>query len=499
MARYVKFMRGTTIAYNNLTEKDDDTLYFLSDSINQEGSLYLGSKLISGPCASPEGGNVATSLAALSDVEITDGIDFDAILVYDKHEQKWIDYSFDALTFAAASGNVEGMAGFVPAPPIGSQNLFLRGDGEWANPCSSTLIYTIETSKGQTHDSAISSVLAPDVIVNDGDIVIVKDCIFKDDNNSIKKLQHTSYIYKNGQWVAMDGDYSAENVYFENDLVFTTNVGFIEINEDNGRATVPAAGKNVREVFEKIFAQEKEPEIIQPSVVIEAPENIAWEVGTEVVPTYKVSLNPGSYSYGPDTGVRATEYKVLATGMDDKDALTINEGTLDKLTVVDDTSYYITATISHTEGEIPLTNLNHVADGQIVADSVIGSSGELRGYRAFFYGMDDSDDEINSEFIRDKLINGGEYNGQRKLIFTASEMENVKRFVIAIHKDSIRSGLVSAIITSSLNANATREYKLLEELVPVEGANNYKADDYKVWIYQPASIAENEIHEVTLS
>jgi hypothetical protein len=120
MTKYVKFMRGTTTAYNNLANKDDDTLYFLSDSVNQEGSLYLGSRLISGPCAIPEGGNVATSLAALNDVNITENINFDAILVYDKHEQKWMDYSFDALTFAAASGNVEGMAGFVPAPPVGS-------------------------------------------------------------------------------------------------------------------------------------------------------------------------------------------------------------------------------------------------------------------------------------------------------------------------------------------------------------------------------------------
>ena len=498
MTKYVKFMRGTTAAYKNLAEKDDDTLYFLSDSVNQEGSLYLGSRLISGPCAIPEGGNIVTSLAALSDVNITENIDFDAILVYDKHEQKWMDYSFDALTFAAASDNVEGMAGFVPAPPVGSQNLFLRGDGGWANPCSSTLIYTIETTKGQTHDNAIASVLAPDVIINDGDIVIVKDCIFKDDDNNIKKLQHTSYIYKNNKWVAMDGDYSAENVYFESDLVFTENVGTVKV-ESNGRATVAAAGKNVKQVFETIFSQEKEPLITLPSVELSAPENHAWEVGTKVAPTYSIALNPGSYEYGPATGITATGYKVLATDIAEEDALTETSGSFNEIEVDDNTSYYITATISYNQGEIPVTNLNNVAPGQIAAGKATKTSAELKGYRAYFYGMDDTTDVINSSYIREKLINGGIYDKQIKLTFKAADLENVKRFIVAIPSSSTRSGLISAIITSSLNANATKDYIKLADTVPVEGAHNYSAVDYDVWVYEPASIANNEIHEVTLS
>jgi hypothetical protein len=46
---YIKFMRGTTTAYNNLKTKDANTLYFLSDKDNEEGALYLGTKLIAGP------------------------------------------------------------------------------------------------------------------------------------------------------------------------------------------------------------------------------------------------------------------------------------------------------------------------------------------------------------------------------------------------------------------------------------------------------------------
>lgn len=47
MANYVKFFRGTPKAYAN-TVKNSDTLYFVSESDSNIGSLYLGSKLISG-------------------------------------------------------------------------------------------------------------------------------------------------------------------------------------------------------------------------------------------------------------------------------------------------------------------------------------------------------------------------------------------------------------------------------------------------------------------
>ena len=47
MANYVKFMRGPLSAYNTLGQKDNDTLYFITDSENNKTILYLGSNLIS--------------------------------------------------------------------------------------------------------------------------------------------------------------------------------------------------------------------------------------------------------------------------------------------------------------------------------------------------------------------------------------------------------------------------------------------------------------------
>ena len=61
--KYVKFVRGSSLAFENIVNKDSDTLYFITDSDSGKGSLYLGSKLISG--------NIS-DLADLQDILIDD-------------------------------------------------------------------------------------------------------------------------------------------------------------------------------------------------------------------------------------------------------------------------------------------------------------------------------------------------------------------------------------------------------------------------------------------
>lgn len=64
----------------------------------------------------------------------------------------------------------------------------------------------------------------------------------------------------------MDGNYSAENVYFSKDLVVTTQIGNIELND--GKAIIPAEGKNLKEIFETIFVKEENPSIEEPNIEI---------------------------------------------------------------------------------------------------------------------------------------------------------------------------------------------------------------------------------------
>jgi hypothetical protein len=134
----------------------------------------------------------------------------------------------------------------------------LRSDGTWAEAGTRGLVFETETSVNENHDDAIIRIVG-DSIINSGDIAIIKDFIAKDKNNN-SKYQYTSYVYDGAKWTAMDGNYNAENVYFKNNLIFTEPVGTIAI-PDTGSATVAAEGKNVKQLMEFIFAQEKDPVI----------------------------------------------------------------------------------------------------------------------------------------------------------------------------------------------------------------------------------------------
>lgn len=131
---YVKFLRGTESAFNKLTTKDNDTLYFIYSSEDaSKGSLWLGNKQI---ITGTSGGGTTTELdlGDLKNVLISEIKDKD-ILSYDATSGKWINRSVDEIVAEVMSGataEAAGKAGLVPAPQAGDQNKFLRGDGVWA-------------------------------------------------------------------------------------------------------------------------------------------------------------------------------------------------------------------------------------------------------------------------------------------------------------------------------------------------------------------------------
>lgn len=128
---YVKFFRGTPMAFEKLTNKNDDTLYFISVAGEKTGKLYLGDKLISD--------NINT-VAELEDILLSDLLD-GQLLSYDSSQEKWINKSvLEAIgLFDPATETEQGSNGLVPAPGAGMQNAFLRGDGQWVKIEESTV------------------------------------------------------------------------------------------------------------------------------------------------------------------------------------------------------------------------------------------------------------------------------------------------------------------------------------------------------------------------
>ena len=321
------------------------------------------------------------------------------------------------------------------------------------------------TPSGEEEDTAVLATVGSP---KKGDIAVIKRVIAAD------KHSYTAYVYDGTKWEAADGNYNANNVYFDQDLIITANIG-VQTVGSTGSKTLDTTGKNVKQVFDMIMASEKNPTITQPSVSITCSQMGNYEVGTQVTPQFSVALNAGNYQYGPATGVAATTYAVTDTDDHESDQAS---GSFPQLTVEDGENYSISATVTHTEGAVPKTNLgNDYAAGKIAAGSKSGTKGTITGHRKSFYGTTtDKGAATTSAIIRGLAgkSSGALRNGST---FTVPIPVGALRVLIA-YPATLRD-ITSIKDVNGMNAEIKSGFALSR--VQVEGANAYSAIEYKVY------------------
>ncbi len=345
--------------------------------------------------------------------------------------------------------------------------------------------------------AVIARVLNGQPAVQD-DIFVVKALI------ADGKYSYTSYVYDDGEWKAMDGNYSAKNVYFHQDLTATAPIGVVTIPE-TGSATIEAAGKSLQDVLVSILAEELQPEKTLPEVSITTTNSSSYEVGEKVVPNYSATLSAGSYTYGPETGIVATDWTVNSKGTGvTVETLSTASGNFSEVTVSDGMVFKVSATANYDDGAMPVTNMGKIAeaDKQILAGADDAEVTIFSGYRNYFYGVlstSSAEAPLTSAIIRG-LTAGGKYSAS-KTINLEPGPKGAKRVVVAIPEAQItstRKGLKEVLLTSSMNSDITENYGNPID-VSVEGANGHTAVNYKVWVYEPASLGSDEKHKITLA
>lgn len=284
--------------------------------------------------------------------------------------------------------------------------------------------------------------------------------------------------------------YNADDILFTSDLTITANVGVHTVGS-SGSKTLPTTGKSVKQVMDLLFSEEKNPTITQPYVNLSSSTMGAKEVGTNIIPVYTASLNPGTYQFGPATGVTATSWAVTDTNGGNK---TEASGSFEEFQVIDNTSYKITAVAQHTEGTIPLTNLgNEYAAGKIQAGSKTKQVGTITGYRNSFYGTLEDKGELTSTVIRtlgksNKALSNGS-------TFNITIPVGALRVVIA-YPATLRN-LTSVSDVNGLGAEIVTSFT--EIRVNVEGVNGYQAIEYKVYYLDYANPNNtNNTYKVTI-
>ena len=285
----------------------------------------------------------------------------------------------------------------------------------------------------------------------------------------------------------------ASQVMFSQDLVFTEQFG--KYVPSGGKVTVPANGDSLLDVLLSAFATDSNPSITQPSVSISSSSFKAYEVGTNVTPAYTATLNPGSYQYGPATGITATSWSVVDNAAE-PNTLTTASGSFPQMQVVDGTSYSITATASYGAGAIPKTALGQdYADGQIKAGSKQATKGTITGYRNGFYGTTTT--QSSGTFESDNIR---ALTATNKAV-TAGTVWNISipvgaRSVIFAYPSSVRD-VNSVQDVNGLNAEVKTAFT--QVLVNVAGANGYNPIEYKVYYtnYANANDTQNT-YKVTI-
>lgn len=343
-----------------------------------------------------------------------------------------------------------------------------------------------------------------------GDTGIVKTLISGD------KFSYTGYVYTEAGWAAMDGNYNAENVYFDDDILVTTKIGTIQ-TLTNGQATLSAKGKNLMTVLSSLMAERKNPTATLPSGTVELTnkpkgngyDNYLVEIGSSVTPSWKTAFSTGSYTYGPATGSTATAATVtLSTNANNKaeiaaGAMSGKTGSLSAFTVADDTKHYVKVVYGWTTGtSTPIDNFgDEYTDTsknlpiQAASNKSDTSTYYIQGYRKAFHGSKTSPVELTSANIRQ--LTG---NAANDSTLTVTVVEGAKQVIIAVPANR----KVTKVADEAAFGTDIFE-KFSSETVSVGGADatansvgNY-ATNYTVYTYNPSTALGANTYTVTLA
>lgn len=343
-----------------------------------------------------------------------------------------------------------------------------------------TQVYELTVNAGADHLAAIATLTEGKEVVA-GDIAIIKE------NIADEKVSHTAYIYNGTAWKAMDGNYNANNVYFDNDLVLTYAFGRYA-PDSSGRVTVPAEGSSLKALLEDAYSLETKTGLKTADPTASIGGSIQYyEIGSTGTQDVTVSLNAdGEYKYGysidpaegtegataadvkndkttgvvVDTSVEAP-YKVVFNGEEVSPKATKGATfTLAPAAQLAKAEMTATGTVYHTKGGIPVSNLGKLYPGQRIAAGSKSTSAATRArwyipmFQGFTYAADAIADPANiteeqikalnapsasthgaiKKVINDKAF-GSSLNNKPTKITTATASRAWRQYFLVVPKD----------------------------------------------------------------
>ena len=376
-------------------------------------------------------------------------------------------------------------------------------------------VFQVELAEGNVDDIAAieAKVAEENAEKQDGDVAIVKALIAEG------KYSYTSYVYEAALdvegnascgWNAMDGNYSAANVFLKDKIVLAgdygmdsrqdtiTSIGNLRIGDEI------AAGTSLQTLFMDMLSQRLQPaDPTAPAASItlymdgatKKSTAGAVEVGTTVTPSYTASLSAGSYTYGPATGVVAsvtsTGRKTVdgATADTTEDSATTATGAFTSFIVDDDTNYKLSVSIPHNAGVVANDNLGSASNPEkkIAAGTKTANSGAVTGFRSIFYGYKAGGATLNVANLTSAQIRalGNSATTTKPTSMTTNKMQQIFFAFPATMK------VGKPVVKDATNgAPQTVSDKVT---VKVEGKDGFTAVDYDVYYVNNAAAAGGEL------
>ena len=318
----------------------------------------------------------------------------------------------------------------------------------------------------------------------------------------------SSYWYDGENWVAITGNVDASKVIMRDNITMAGNYTQVgnKTKDQNGTAEFSTKGMSVAAILTDIFSKRLQPTITaQPSISGFALSGAkAVEAGTKLdSAAYSAgTLNAGSYQYGPETGVVASNWVVqritdqgteqivsvdaasLDAGSDNNGGAGFTIGDVGGEGVVSSLKYKTIAT--HGAGVTAKDNLGSDSEPPV---SIAGGTKEkttsaYTSYRNYFYGATEEKPALDSAYIRGLTKSNKAYASGT---VTINVPAGAQRVVIACI--ATRTGVTKIINETAMNADVTSTFD--KSTVAVEGVNGYTAQDYNVWVFEPAVPYEN--------
>lgn len=337
----------------------------------------------------------------------------------------------------------------------------------------------------------------------DDDIFIVKSLIAEG------KYSYTAYVYNGSAWTAMDGNYSAKNVYFDSDLTMTQTFGKYAVSSSVPNVTIEAEGMSLYDLLMDAYSESKDPSKTAPkitgfNVTGNGGSTTSFEVGTTVTPQWVSTFNAGSYTYKSSasketitpvsgTGVTATAWSVkqagteIGTAEDGTAATSFIIGDGNNTAVSGSVSYSITA--DYSDGNYALTNLNTLpaSEVRIAAGTTDVATDTLTFVRKMF-GAGSTAETVDSVEIRSmKSANASVVGSSAPFEFKA--VSGDAKVVFAYPKALTTKTPKFEIFTMAWGATegfVSSEVEVADARGSNEDGSLNNAMTYTVWTYSPA-------------